>query len=143
MLLLCVCGCAGTQVDGTSDSDSDTEDQIDFKINDWLIFQMDRNVSEQLFYRTGVRTTVLVPLCILQQFYRNVSGRSSILMLLTCFLSSYFMCLFCRQAARLVYEMRHKWQNLFIKKMRFPSKPWSQQDEAIIHAVVSVGFSAA
>eukprot|EP00066_Takifugu_rubripes_P013439 XP_011602705.1 PREDICTED: probable ATP-dependent RNA helicase YTHDC2 [Takifugu rubripes] len=75
---------AGTQLDGTSDSDSDTEDQIDFKINDWLIFQMDRN------------------------------------------------------AARLVYEMRHKWQNLFIKKMRFPSKPWSQQDEAIIHAVVSV-----
>lgn len=47
------------------------------------------------------------------------------------------------QAARLVYEMRHKWQNLFIKKMRFPSKPWSQQDEAIIHAVVSVGFAPA
>lgn len=62
-----VCVCAGTQLDGTSDSDSDTEDQIDFKINDWLIFQMDRNVSgQQLFHSTGVRTTVLVPLCILQ-----------------------------------------------------------------------------
>lgn len=44
----------------------------------------------------------------------------------------------CRQAARLVYEMRHKWQNLFLKRMRFPSKPWSQQDEAVVHAVVSV-----
>lgn len=55
---VCVCGCAGTHLDGTSDSDSDTEDQIDFKINDWLIFQMDRNVSEQqLFHSTGVRTT--------------------------------------------------------------------------------------
>lgn len=64
---VCVCGWAGTQLDGTSDSDSDTEDQIDFKINDWLIFQMDRNVSEQqLFHSTGVRTTVLAPLCILQ-----------------------------------------------------------------------------
>lgn len=61
LLCVCVCGCAGTQLDGTSDSDSDTEDQIDFKINDWLIFQMDRNVSEQqLFHSTGVRTTVLV-----------------------------------------------------------------------------------
>lgn len=60
---VCVGGCAGTQLDGTSDSDSDTEDQIDFKINDWLIFQMERNVSEQqLFHSTGVRTTVLVPL---------------------------------------------------------------------------------
>lgn len=39
--------CSGTQLEGTSDSDSDTEDQVDFRINDWLIFQMDRNVSEQ------------------------------------------------------------------------------------------------
>lgn len=62
-----VCVCAGTQLDGTSDSDSDTEDQIDFKINDWLIFQMDRNVSKQQFFHSaGVKTTVLVPLCILQ-----------------------------------------------------------------------------
>lgn len=51
-----------------------------------------------------------------------------------------FTCVCCCQAARLVYEMRHKWQNLFLKRMRFPTKPWSQQDEAVIHAVVSVCF---
>uniref|UniRef100_H3CDI3 RNA helicase n=1 Tax=Tetraodon nigroviridis TaxID=99883 RepID=H3CDI3_TETNG len=53
-------------------------------------------------------------------------------------LSGWLTCVCCCQAARLVYELRQKWQNLFLKRMRFPSKPWSQQDEAIIHAVVSV-----
>ncbi|CAF91170.1 unnamed protein product [Tetraodon nigroviridis] len=55
-----------------------------------------------------------------------------------CSLSGWLTCVCCCQAARLVYELRQKWQNLFLKRMRFPSKPWSQQDEAIIHAVVSV-----
>uniref|UniRef100_UPI0037E88EAD 3'-5' RNA helicase YTHDC2 isoform X2 n=1 Tax=Semicossyphus pulcher TaxID=241346 RepID=UPI0037E88EAD len=42
------------------------------------------------------------------------------------------------EAAGLVFELRQKWQNLFIRRIRCPSKPWSQQDEAIIRTLVSV-----
>ncbi|XP_034751393.1 3'-5' RNA helicase YTHDC2 isoform X1 [Etheostoma cragini] len=65
-------------------SDSETEDLAEMKIDDWLLFQVDR------------------------------------------------------EAAGLVFELRQKWQNLFIKRIRCPSKPWSQQDEAIIWTLVSV-----
>ncbi|XP_013858223.1 probable ATP-dependent RNA helicase YTHDC2 [Austrofundulus limnaeus] len=64
-------------------SDSDTEDQVEMKLDDWLVFQLEK------------------------------------------------------QAAGLVSELRQKWQNLFIKRIRCPSKPWSQQDEAIIQTLVS------
>uniref|UniRef100_A0A665VRT2 RNA helicase n=1 Tax=Echeneis naucrates TaxID=173247 RepID=A0A665VRT2_ECHNA len=43
-----------------------------------------------------------------------------------------------RVAAEMVFQLRQKWQSLFIKRMRCPSKPWSQQDEAIIQTLVSV-----
>uniref|UniRef100_A0AAQ5ZBL0 RNA helicase n=1 Tax=Amphiprion ocellaris TaxID=80972 RepID=A0AAQ5ZBL0_AMPOC len=43
-----------------------------------------------------------------------------------------------RCAAGLVFELRQKWQNLFMKRIRCPSKPWSQQDETIIQTLVSV-----
>ncbi|XP_042365751.1 3'-5' RNA helicase YTHDC2 isoform X2 [Plectropomus leopardus] len=43
-----------------------------------------------------------------------------------------------RETAGLVFELRQKWQSLFIKRIRCPSKPWSQQDEAIIRTLVSV-----
>ncbi|XP_069025007.1 3'-5' RNA helicase YTHDC2-like [Embiotoca jacksoni] len=65
-------------------SDSETEDQAEMKVDDWLVFQLDR------------------------------------------------------EAAGLVFELRQRWQNLFIKRIRCPSKPWSQQDEAIIQTLVSV-----
>ncbi|XP_059214340.1 3'-5' RNA helicase YTHDC2 isoform X2 [Centropristis striata] len=65
-------------------SDSETEDLAEMRIDDWLMFQMDR------------------------------------------------------EAAGLVFELRQKWQNLFIKRIRCPTKPWSQQDEAIIRTLVSV-----
>ncbi|XP_073334572.1 3'-5' RNA helicase YTHDC2 isoform X1 [Pagrus major] len=65
-------------------SDSETEDLAGLKIDDWLIFQMDR------------------------------------------------------ETAGLVFELRQKWQSLFIKRIRCPSKPWSQQDEAVIRTLVSV-----
>nr|XP_046231082.1 3'-5' RNA helicase YTHDC2 isoform X2 [Scatophagus argus] len=65
-------------------SDSETEDLAELRIDDWLVFQMDR------------------------------------------------------EAAGLVFELRQKWQNLFTKRIRCPSKPWSQQDEAIIRTLVSV-----
>ncbi|XP_034565378.1 3'-5' RNA helicase YTHDC2 isoform X2 [Notolabrus celidotus] len=42
------------------------------------------------------------------------------------------------EAAGLVFDLRQKWQNLFIRRIRCPSKPWTQQDEAIIRALVSV-----
>ncbi|XP_030579929.1 3'-5' RNA helicase YTHDC2 [Archocentrus centrarchus] len=66
------------------DSDSDTEDLSEMRIDEWLVFQLDR------------------------------------------------------EAAGLLSELRQKWQNLFIKRIRCPSKPWSQQDEAIIQTLVSV-----
>ncbi|XP_075935608.1 3'-5' RNA helicase YTHDC2 isoform X1 [Anarhichas minor] len=65
-------------------SDSETEDLAEMRIDDWLIFQLDK------------------------------------------------------EAAGLVFELRQKWQNLFIKRIRCPSKPWSQQDEAVIRTLVSV-----
>uniref|UniRef100_A0A8C3GAK2 RNA helicase n=1 Tax=Cyclopterus lumpus TaxID=8103 RepID=A0A8C3GAK2_CYCLU len=65
-------------------SDSETEDLAEMRIDDWLIFHLDK------------------------------------------------------EAAGLVFELRQKWQNLFIKRIRCPSKPWSQQDEAIIRTLVSV-----
>uniref|UniRef100_A0A3Q3IHD5 RNA helicase n=1 Tax=Monopterus albus TaxID=43700 RepID=A0A3Q3IHD5_MONAL len=43
-----------------------------------------------------------------------------------------------REAAGLVFELRQKWQNLFIRRIRCPSKSWSQQDEAIVRTLVSV-----
>ncbi|MEQ2303440.1 hypothetical protein AMECASPLE_016937 [Ameca splendens] len=43
-----------------------------------------------------------------------------------------------RETAGLVSELRQKWQNLFIKRIRCPSKPWSQQDETVIQTLVSV-----
>ncbi|KAF3848628.1 hypothetical protein F7725_015125 [Dissostichus mawsoni] len=42
------------------------------------------------------------------------------------------------EAAGAVFELRQKWQNLFIKRIRCPSKPWTQQDEAIIRTLVSM-----
>ncbi|XP_040915601.1 3'-5' RNA helicase YTHDC2 isoform X2 [Toxotes jaculatrix] len=66
------------------DSDSETEDLSEMRIDDWLVFQLDR------------------------------------------------------EAAGLLFELRQKWQNLFCKRIRCPSKPWSPQDEAIIHTLVSV-----
>uniref|UniRef100_A0A3Q3AWS4 RNA helicase n=1 Tax=Kryptolebias marmoratus TaxID=37003 RepID=A0A3Q3AWS4_KRYMA len=63
---------------------NDSEDLVEMKIDDWLVFQMEK------------------------------------------------------EAAGLVSELRQKWQTLFIKRIRCPSKPWSQQDEAIIQTLVSV-----
>ncbi|PWA26344.1 hypothetical protein CCH79_00018160 [Gambusia affinis] len=69
-------------------SDSDTEDLVEIKIDDWLVFGLER------------------------------------------------------ETAALVSELRQKWQNLFIKRIRCPSKPWSQQDEAVIQTLVSVRVHA-
>uniref|UniRef100_A0A3P9P8H0 RNA helicase n=1 Tax=Poecilia reticulata TaxID=8081 RepID=A0A3P9P8H0_POERE len=65
-------------------NDSDTEDLVEIKIDDWLVFGLER------------------------------------------------------ETAVLVSELRQKWQNLLIKRIRCPSKPWSQQDEAVIQTLVSV-----
>nr|XP_029131388.1 3'-5' RNA helicase YTHDC2-like [Labrus bergylta] len=46
--------------------------------------------------------------------------------------------LLVHQAAGLVFDLRQKWQNLFLRRIRCPSKPWSQQDESIIRTLVSV-----
>ncbi|XP_028274222.1 3'-5' RNA helicase YTHDC2 [Parambassis ranga] len=72
---------SGSQLD---DSDSETEDLAELRIDDFLVFQLDR------------------------------------------------------EAAGLVFELRQKWQNVFTKRIRCPSKPCSQQDEAIIETLVSV-----
>ncbi|XP_067339375.1 3'-5' RNA helicase YTHDC2 isoform X2 [Channa argus] len=65
-------------------SDSETEDLAEMMVDDWLVFQLDR------------------------------------------------------QAAGLVFELRQKWQNLFIKRIHCPSKPWTQQDEITLQTLVSV-----
>ncbi|XP_029921977.1 3'-5' RNA helicase YTHDC2 isoform X2 [Myripristis murdjan] len=43
-----------------------------------------------------------------------------------------------REAAGLVFQLRQRWHSLFLRRIRCPSKQWSQQDEAIVHTLVSV-----
>uniref|UniRef100_UPI003AAAF468 3'-5' RNA helicase YTHDC2 isoform X2 n=1 Tax=Centroberyx gerrardi TaxID=166262 RepID=UPI003AAAF468 len=43
-----------------------------------------------------------------------------------------------REAAGLVFQLRQKWHSLFLRRIRCPSKPWSQQDEATIRTLVTV-----
>ncbi|XP_068190442.1 3'-5' RNA helicase YTHDC2 isoform X2 [Antennarius striatus] len=43
-----------------------------------------------------------------------------------------------REVAELVFELRQKWQNLFLRRIHPVSKPWSQQDEAVVQTLVSV-----
>lgn len=40
--------------------------------------------------------------------------------------------------AETVFQLRQRWQSLFLRRIRCPAKPWSQLDEATICAVVSV-----
>ncbi|XP_062844381.1 3'-5' RNA helicase YTHDC2 [Trichomycterus rosablanca] len=43
-----------------------------------------------------------------------------------------------REMAEMVFQLRQRWQSLFLRRIRCPSKPWSQLDEATVRAVVSV-----
>ncbi|XP_023808560.1 probable ATP-dependent RNA helicase YTHDC2 isoform X3 [Oryzias latipes] len=43
-----------------------------------------------------------------------------------------------KESAGLLFEFRQKWQKLFAKRIRCPSKPWSQQDEDVLGTLVSV-----
>lgn len=38
----------------------------------------------------------------------------------------------------MVFQLRQRWHSLFLRRIRCPSKPWSQLDEATIRAIVSV-----
>ncbi|NXC69510.1 YTDC2 helicase, partial [Anhinga anhinga] len=42
------------------------------------------------------------------------------------------------EAAGLLLQLRQKWYSLFLRRLRAPSKPWSQLDEAIVRAVTAV-----
>jgi len=42
------------------------------------------------------------------------------------------------EAAALVMQMRQKWHSLFLRRMRAPTKPWSQFDESTVRSIVSV-----
>ncbi|NWW00771.1 YTDC2 helicase, partial [Machaerirhynchus nigripectus] len=42
------------------------------------------------------------------------------------------------EAAALLLQLRQKWHSLFLRRMRAPSKSWSQVDEATVRAVVAV-----
>ncbi|KAJ0064818.1 hypothetical protein NL108_015585, partial [Boleophthalmus pectinirostris] len=70
-------------VNVTSDSDSDSEELAEMKVDDCLVFQLDI------------------------------------------------------EAAGLVSELRQKWQNLFMKRLKCPSKFWTQHDEAVLRTLVS------
>ncbi|KAL2100516.1 hypothetical protein ACEWY4_004910 [Coilia grayii] len=41
-----------------------------------------------------------------------------------------------RETASLAFQLRQKWQGLFLRRVRAPSKPWSQLDEATLRALV-------
>uniref|UniRef100_A0A3B3HYC5 RNA helicase n=1 Tax=Oryzias latipes TaxID=8090 RepID=A0A3B3HYC5_ORYLA len=45
-----------------------------------------------------------------------------------------------KESAGLLFEFRQKWQKLFAKRIRCPSKPWSQQDEDVLGTLVSVSI---
>ncbi|KAM9167671.1 3'-5' RNA helicase YTHDC2 isoform 2-T2 [Mergus octosetaceus] len=42
------------------------------------------------------------------------------------------------EVAYLLLQLRQKWHSLFLRRMRAPSKPWSQIDEMIIKAIITV-----
>ncbi|KAI1904626.1 hypothetical protein AGOR_G00007630 [Albula goreensis] len=42
------------------------------------------------------------------------------------------------ETASLVFQLRQKWHGLFLRRIRAPSKPWSQVDEATMRALVTV-----
>ncbi|XP_053557527.1 3'-5' RNA helicase YTHDC2 [Bombina bombina] len=42
------------------------------------------------------------------------------------------------EAAGLLLQLRQKWNSLFLRRMRAPSKPWSQVDEATIRTIIAV-----
>jgi len=42
------------------------------------------------------------------------------------------------EAAALVMQLRQKWHSLFLRRMRAPTKPWSQFDESTIRSIVNV-----
>ncbi|XP_041370241.1 3'-5' RNA helicase YTHDC2-like isoform X2 [Gigantopelta aegis] len=42
------------------------------------------------------------------------------------------------EAANLILQLRQKWHCLFLRRMRAPSKPWSQMDESVVRAVINV-----
>lgn len=44
----------------------------------------------------------------------------------------------CLQTAALVFDLRQRWHGLFLRRIRSPSKPWSELDEATIRTVVLV-----
>lgn len=35
-------------------------------------------------------------------------------------------------------QLRQKWHSLFLRRIKAPSKPWTQVDEAIIRAIIAV-----
>ncbi|KAL4604831.1 putative ATP-dependent RNA helicase YTHDC2 [Arapaima gigas] len=43
-----------------------------------------------------------------------------------------------QQTATLVFQLRQKWHSLFLRRIRAPSKPWTQVDEATMQVLVSV-----
>ncbi|XP_058239188.1 3'-5' RNA helicase YTHDC2 [Hemibagrus wyckioides] len=43
-----------------------------------------------------------------------------------------------QEMASMVFQLRQRWHSLFLRRIRSPSKPWSQLDETTIQAVVSV-----
>ncbi|XP_035383082.1 3'-5' RNA helicase YTHDC2 isoform X1 [Electrophorus electricus] len=43
-----------------------------------------------------------------------------------------------QEMAELVFQFRQRWQSLFLRRIRFPSRPCSQLDEATLRALVSV-----
>ncbi|NXV54738.1 YTDC2 helicase, partial [Molothrus ater] len=42
------------------------------------------------------------------------------------------------QAAGMLLQLRQKWHSLFLRRMRAPSKPWSQVDETTVRAITAV-----
>lgn len=38
----------------------------------------------------------------------------------------------------MLLQLRQKWHSLFLRRMRAPSKPWSQGDEATVRAITAV-----
>ncbi|XP_053787400.1 3'-5' RNA helicase YTHDC2-like isoform X4 [Vidua chalybeata] len=42
------------------------------------------------------------------------------------------------EAAGMLLQLRQKWHSLFLRRMRAPSKPWSQADETTVRAITAV-----
>lgn len=111
-------------------SDSEDDDLAWLTIDHWHVFHLHRRVGKlQQLLLSFHWTDSLKHIFILNT---QLVCKDICLYVCVC------VCVCDCQAARLLFVLRHKWLQLFFRRMSSPSKFSSLQDEAVVHCLVSV-----